>query len=46
MCIRDSIVAGTHTLERYRSQLLIQWRSFTVDVEVDHRPKAADDLES
>ncbi|HMS89536.1 MAG TPA: arylsulfatase [Acidimicrobiales bacterium] len=32
------IVAGTHTLERYRSQLLIQWRSFTVDVEVDHRP--------
>ena len=31
------IVAGTHTLERYRSQLLIQWRSFTVDVEVDHR---------
>lgn len=30
------IVAGTHTLERYRSQLLIQWRSFTVDVEVDH----------
>jgi arylsulfatase len=30
------IVAGTQTLERYRSQLLIQWRSFTVDVEVDH----------
>jgi arylsulfatase A-like enzyme len=31
------IAAGTHTLERYRSQLLIQWRSFTVDVEVEHR---------
>ena len=29
------IVAGTHTLERYRSQQLIQWRSFDVDVEVD-----------
>lgn len=28
--------AGTHTLERFRSQLLIQWRSFTVDVEVHH----------
>ena len=28
------IVAGTHTLERYRSQMLIQWRSFTVDVEL------------
>jgi arylsulfatase len=28
------IVAGTHTLERYRSQLLIQWRAFTVDVEL------------
>ena len=28
------IVAGTHTLERYRSQLLIQWRSFDVDVEL------------
>ncbi len=28
------IVAGTHTLERYRSQQLIQWRSFTVDVEL------------
>ncbi len=28
------IVAGTHTLERYRSQQLIQWRSFDVDVEV------------
>ena len=30
------IVAGTHTLERYRSQLLIQWRSFDVDVELIH----------
>ena len=28
------IVAGTHTLERYRSQQLIQWRSFDVDVEI------------
>jgi arylsulfatase len=28
------IVAGTHSLERYRSQMLIQWRSFTVDVEL------------
>ena len=26
-----------HTLERYRSQLLIQFRSFTVDVELDFR---------
>ncbi len=32
------IVAGTHTLERYRSQLLIQWRSFTVDVEAAFEP--------
>jgi arylsulfatase len=32
------IAAGTHTLERYRSQLLIQWRSFTVDVDLTHRP--------
>lgn len=32
------IVAGTHTLERYRSQQLIQWRSFTVDVELDFTP--------
>ncbi|MGB2756847.1 MAG: arylsulfatase [Acidimicrobiia bacterium] len=24
-----------HTLERYRSQLLIQWRAFTVDIELD-----------
>ena len=30
------IVAGTHTLERYRSQMLIQWRSFDVDVELHH----------
>jgi arylsulfatase len=30
-------VAGTHTLERYRSQMLIQWRSFDVDVELHHR---------
>ena len=30
------IVAGTHTLERYRSQMLIQWRSFAVDVELDY----------
>jgi len=30
------LASGTHTLERYRSQLLIQWRSFDVDVEVDH----------
>src|SRR5690606_6755019 len=30
------IAAGTHTLERYRSQLLIQWRSFDVDVDLDH----------
>jgi arylsulfatase len=29
------IVAGTHTLERYRSQLLIQWRCFDVDVELE-----------
>ncbi len=29
------IVAGTHTLERYRSQQLIQWRSFDVDIELD-----------
>ena len=28
------IVGGTHTLERYRSQMLIQWRSFDVDVEL------------
>ena len=27
----------TRTLERYRSQLLIQWRSFTVDVELKFR---------
>jgi arylsulfatase len=31
------IVAGTHTLERYRSQQLIQWRSFDVDVELAYR---------
>jgi arylsulfatase len=31
-------VPGTHTLERYRSQLLIQWRSFTVDIELDAEP--------
>jgi arylsulfatase len=31
------ILAGTHTLERYRSQMLIQWRSFDVDVELHHR---------
>ena len=31
---RCGCCAGTHTLERYRSQLLIQWRSFTVDVEL------------
>ena len=29
------IVAGTHTLERYRSQLLIQWRSFDIDIDLD-----------
>ena len=29
------IPAGTHTLERYRSQQLIQWRSFTVDIELE-----------
>ena len=28
------IAAGTHTLERYRSQQLIQWRSFDVDVDL------------
>lgn len=28
------IVAGTHSLERYRSQQLIQWRSFDVDVDL------------
>lgn len=28
------IVAGTYTLERYRSQLLIQWRNFDIDVEL------------
>jgi arylsulfatase len=32
------LVRRTHTLERYRSQLLIQWRSFTVDVELSFRP--------
>ena len=31
------LLRGTHTLERYRSQLLIQWRSFTVDVELRYR---------
>jgi arylsulfatase len=30
------LLRRTHTLERYRSQLLIQWRSFTVDVELTH----------
>ena len=35
------IPAGTHTLERYRSQLLIQWRSFLVDVDVDHHAGAS-----
>jgi arylsulfatase A-like enzyme len=29
------IVAGTYTLERYRSQLLIQWRNVDIDVELD-----------
>ncbi|MEO6627396.1 MAG: arylsulfatase, partial [Aquihabitans sp.] len=29
------IVAGTHSLERYRSQQLIQWRSFDVGIELD-----------
>ncbi len=28
------LLRRVHTLERYRSQLLIQWRSFTVDVEL------------
>lgn len=32
------IARRSHTLERYRSQLLIQWRSFTVDIELDFRP--------
>ena len=31
------ILPGTPTLERYRSQRLIAFRSFAVDVEVDHR---------
>ena len=31
------LLRRTHTLERYRSQLLIQWRSFTVDVELAFR---------
>ena len=31
------ILRRTHTLERYRSQLLVQWRSFTVDVELSFR---------
>ncbi len=31
------IVAGTHTLERYRSQQLIQWRSFDIEVELRFR---------
>jgi arylsulfatase len=31
------IVAGTHTLERYRSQQLIKWRAFDVDVELAYR---------
>ncbi|MGZ8734079.1 MAG: arylsulfatase [Acidimicrobiia bacterium] len=31
------LLRRTHTLERYRSQLLIQWRSFTVDVELHFR---------
>jgi arylsulfatase len=32
------LLRGTHTLERYRSQLLIQWRSFTVDIELQAQP--------
>nr|MBA3302607.1 arylsulfatase [Acidimicrobiia bacterium] len=37
--LRDPVrlLRRTHTLERYRSQLLIQWRSFTVDVELAFR---------
>ena len=31
------LLRRTHTLERYRSQLLIQWRAFTVDVELAFR---------
>ncbi|HEY4375957.1 MAG TPA: arylsulfatase [Acidimicrobiales bacterium] len=31
------LLRRTHTLERYRSQLLIQWRSFTIDVELAFR---------
>jgi arylsulfatase len=31
------LLRRTHTLERYRSQLLIQWRSFTVDIELAFR---------
>lgn len=31
------ILAGTHTLERFRSLQLIQWRSFVVDVDLDYR---------
>ena len=31
------IVAGTYGLERYRSQQLIQWRAFDVDVDLTYR---------
>lgn len=33
------LLAGTPTLERYRSQRLIAFRDFAVDVELDHRPE-------
>jgi len=32
------ILPGTPTLERYRSQQLIAFRDFTVDIELDHGP--------
>ncbi|MDW3220208.1 MAG: arylsulfatase [Acidimicrobiales bacterium] len=35
------ILPGTPTLERYRSQRLIAFRSFAVDVELDHGPDDA-----
>ena len=32
------ITAGTHSLERFRSQQLILWRSFTIDVDLTFTP--------
>ena len=33
------LLPGTPTLERYRSQQLIAFRDFTIDVELDHGPR-------